>query len=471
MIEILINSVDRTDWIDWSSVQWEQGLTKDPDIFNFALKENSDRTAPTVGQTVELVIDSVTKFSGLIVQRQHKLKGMLPVFTFKCKDTQYDLDKILVAKYYEEMTIPDIIDDIFTTFTDGTFTMVNVDPAAPEVASIKFNYETVSHCLQRLADMFNYDWYVDPAKDLHFFNSQDISAPFSIDDTSGNLNFQSLNFDKNILELKNSIIVVGGNFKDAFDASSTPDVYKANGTDLTFKLIYRYSETTITVDDVSQTVGIDNITPPDSVDVLYNYQEKAIKFRDDNKPTNGQIIKIYGNAEIPLISQVTDSTSVATYGERQTLIKNDKIKSISEARTVAKAAIEDWAQGSYEGGFTTREAGLQAGQMIEINSTKFGVNSFFKINKVSARMIDSETFQYSVKFIASGKVTFTDVMVALLGRSNDFDLSDSDVLRRLTMVRELLGFNDSISVTKTSPPYKWGTGSDNDMVWGFFTWA
>lgn len=471
MVTIFINSVERTSWIDWRSVTWDIGMTKEPDILQFAMKENSTRTIPNLGDEVVFKIDGVTQFSGLIVERKQKTGGMVKTYTFKCKDGQFDLDKLLVAKHYENMTVTDIVLDIVATFTDGTFTTTNVAADTPELTSIKFNYETVSKTFQRLADLIGYDWYVDADKDIHFFLAEDVAAPFNIDDTSGNLNFRTLNFNRNILELKNSIIVVGGDFKTTYTDDETPDVYKANGTDRTYKLIYQYDNIQVTVDDVAQDVGIDNITNEDDVDVLYNFQEKAVKFRENNKPTDGQVIKIFGDAFVPLIAQVTDSISVDTYGERQTLVKDNRITSIPEARSVAKAAIAQWATGSYEGSFTTQEGGLRAGQMITINSTHFGVNKQFKINKVSAKMIDPQLLEYSVTFIASGKVTFTDLMVGLLGRSNAFDLTDSDVLRRLALMRETLGLADSLSVSSTSAPYYWGTGSANDLRWGMGTWS
>jgi hypothetical protein len=472
MLTLTINGNDRSAWVEWPSLNWEPAITKEPDLLSFAIKVKPGRTIPELGESVVLAVDGNDEFSGTITERRQKnIGGLLQIFEFRAKDAQFDLDKKLVAKAYSGQTGNAILTDIFNTFTDGTFTLNNVQAGLATITSIKFNYEPVSKCIQRIADLLNMDWYIDADKDLHFFEAALNAAPFEIDDTAGKLNFETLEFNRNILELKNYIIIAGGDYQKTYTASDTPDVYSADGTQRIFTNIYRYSSVEVTVNAAAKTVGIDGIHNEADYDVLYNFQEKAIKFRENNKPTAGQTVKVFGNAYVPLLTQIIDGDSIDTYGERQTLYKNEKITTINEAFTAGKAELAKWSAGSYEGKFTTNQGGLRPGQQIRINSTKYGVSKYFKINKVSATARTPDALQYNVQFIASGSIKFTDMMVGLLGNAQSFDLTDNTVIRRLNLIRETLQAVESVSATKTSPPYKWGTGSSNDLRWGFGTWS
>lgn len=268
-------------------------------------------------------------------------------------------------------------------------------------------------------------------------------------------------------------MVRGGEYKSAYSASETPDVYQATGVDRVFKQIYRYSEVEVTVNGSAKTVGTDNIHNPDDYDVLYNFAEKAVKFRENNKPTSGQTVKIFGNAHIPLIGKVRDQISINAYGEYQGLLVDKTIESVDEAHTRAKAELIKWADGSNAGSFRTRETGLKTGQYIRINSERFGVDQHFKINHIVGRAISGSKLEYVVNFLASGEITFNDIISGLLGKDRqNIIVSDEEVVQRLETFPEEIGIAETgLSASKNSPPYKWGTGSSNDLRWGFGTWS
>lgn len=468
-----INTTDRSSWVDWKSLTKDEGLTKEPDVLAFNLKYTPAKTVPSVSDTIELLEDAVRIFYGTIISRNSIIVGgVLKGYKFKCKDLVQTFDQTLVSKAYNDESITDIVTDIVSTFTTG-FTTVNVTAALPTIDSVRFNYEQPSKCLQKLADLIGFDWYIDYTGDVHFFDVSSNPAPFDVTDSNGKIISDSLNFDQNITELKNSIVIRGGEYLTPFTAVNTPDLYEAEGDQRVFSQIYRYSNVAVTVAGVSKTVGIDNITDPTTVDVLYNYTEKAIKFPEASKPTAGQIVKVYGDAHIPLIAKVRDQVSIDNYGEYQGVIVDKTIESINEAHTKGVAELTKWADGSYGGSFRTTQTGLKTGQYIKITSTQFGVDAYFKINRITARALSATQLEYTVKFLASGELTFTDIMVGLLGKDRqNIEVSDSEVVQRLELFTETVTIAEGAPTpTKTSPPYKWGTGSSNDLVWGFGTWA
>jgi len=470
-VVIKINSVDRSSWIDRDSIVYQQGLTKEPDTLEFMVLETPDKTVPSLSDAIELHVDSTKLFSGKIVETEEVLRGgLLHAHMYRCKDYTFDLDKTMVAKSYSNQTAEQIIDDIISTFTTG-FTSVGVASGTPTINSIKFNYEPVSRCIQRIADIINWDWYVDEDKDIRFFDETSYTAPHEINDTDGNLIFRSLNFKRNILELRNSIYIRGGEYKQTYVSGDTPDKYDADGTQRVFSCIYRYSDISVTVAGVSKTVGIDNVNDPTAFDCLYNFQEKAVKFPDASKPTVGQEVKIFGEAHIPLITQIKDHSSVTEYGEYQDVKRDDSIISIEEAFSLGKSEINRWAEGSYEGSFRTRTTGWRTGQQVRINSTEFGIDKFFKINRLEGRMITPTEMEFTIYFIASGNIGFVDIMVGVLTKDlQNLNVTDSQILQRLQVVVENVNVAESVSMSSFTGPYNWATDA-NPLVWSLRPWG
>ena len=97
------------------------------------------------------------------------------IFQVTCNDYTYVLDGVLIAAEYLNQSVGSIIADIITkvnaitTPFGVTFTGNNVD-CPLLIDKIQFNYIQASKCLKKLADTYLYYWYVDYAKDIHFFS-------------------------------------------------------------------------------------------------------------------------------------------------------------------------------------------------------------------------------------------------------------------------------------------------------------
>src|SRR3990172_8674983 len=104
MIEIKVNNIDRTNLIDWRSVQWEQNLTSEVDILRFAYKRyGSKNYLPTLSHEVSFKIDGVKVFGGTVIEieRHADAGGLFEVCIVTCKDFSYLADQFLVVKIYE----------------------------------------------------------------------------------------------------------------------------------------------------------------------------------------------------------------------------------------------------------------------------------------------------------------------------------------------------------------------------------
>lgn len=473
-ILIKINSVTRSDIIQ-DSIAWEQALTKDPSILSFDIR-NSGTSLPSLGDTVELSIGGVVQFTGTITNKDTSIdRGVVERVRYEAKDGFYKFDRRLVVKAYTNQSASDIVEDIIANFTDG-FTDTNVVAGAPTITTIRFNYEQPSQALKMICNAIGWDWYIDANLDVHFFPQNYNSAPFSIEDDNGKMISKSLEVNRDIVNLKNTIYVRGGYYSVSVDEADAFDKYEADGTQNTFPLVYRYKNVEATLDGTPLTVGVDYITDPTTVDVLYNYNEKLLKWPDASKPSAGEVVRVFGDAQVPLIVEAVDETSILAYGTFQHVIIDKSIESVQEAELQALAVMNDFASASHEGSFRTLENGLKAGQYITITSSMRGISGSFKITNVNARAYDSESFIYTVKFLKSGKVSFMDVLTDLLAeKRKNIVIGDDEVLERIILMPEELAIEDELDpIVTTSAPYTWQDPDEspeaNPIVWNFFTW-
>ncbi|MBI4119237.1 MAG: hypothetical protein HY456_00130 [Parcubacteria group bacterium] len=469
-LTLKINAVDRSNHVKWDTLQKVEVLSKEVDRMEFEILKTPSKTIPDVGQEITLDEGANKIFGGVIVERNEVNKGgLLLGYHIRCKDYSQFLDRKVVTKSYANQTARAIILDIISTFTSG-FTTANVAASTPTVASIKFNYEQVTRCLTQLADQIAWDWYVDYDKDIHFFDTEANPAPFNLDDTTGNFEWKTLEINKSLLQLKNAVFVRGGEYKKTISEANAIDKYKAATGQKTFALAYKYDNITVKKNGAVQTIGTDQQTDPATVNLLYNFNEKFITF--STGLASGDDVVVYGDAFIPIIALVKDQVSIATYGEYQTPVVDKSITSINEAQTRAKAELKKYAESVFESRFKTTKTGLKVGHQINLNSTIRNINKNFKINRIVGKARGSDHMEYEIFMIASGQITFTDIMVNLLGQDKkNIVIATNEVLQRLEFLLESLTLSELLTAIKDSPPYRWGAGSANDFRWNFFTWS
>jgi hypothetical protein len=487
-VYILDGSTDISSSVDWKSIDMTSVLTKETSTLRFTVRHGIGQTypiitVPVIGDAIKLYDLSGLIFGGTVTEVETTIEGLRMVSQIICTDYGYLFDGVLVKKNYAMMDPADIVADIVTNFASGKgFTTNHVQRGNFLVPSIKFNYQQGTKCLQSLAKLIGWDWYIDPNKDIHFFLG-DVEnavgeggvAPVTVDATSGKIEWNSLDVDLSLQNMQNSVYVIGGNYIKTFTAGNTPDTFKTDGIAQFFTTSYPYTSNTITVtlNGVAQSVGIANQTSPGSVQVLYNDAQRWIEFTG-GAPTAGQTVKVYGNAKVPIVAHASNASSIATYGEYQTVIVDIKIVSVPEAQQRAQAAILQFGHPVYDIKFKTLIAGCAIGQAITVNLPAFGIsNKQLVIKRVEATGFvpgANGQLEYQVECIGSDNVTFTDLMTTLLQQeANQTQVDDSTVNENLEVVAEGITITDVLTPTTSSRPYHWGNVS-SQIKWAFFVW-
>lgn len=463
-VVIKVNTVDKSNEIDYTSVQLNRALTNQTDVLQFTVRRpDSGGFKPALNDVIEVIEGGVTIFGGQIVEVSETVNGKLEYLQCIAKDYSFNMDSKLIVGVYQATTVNAIIADFVATFLPAGYTTTFVN-CPVTINYIAFNYEYPSKCLQQLAQIVNYDWYVDQSKNIYFFLKGSTAAPFNLTDTNQKYDYKTLIINRDIKNLRNSVIVRGGEYL----GNSNSETVIADGSQTTFLQMYKYSGIAVTVAAASKTVGVDNIDDPTLFDCLYNIDEKAIKFPTASKPTVGQAVVVTGLPYYPVITKVVNPSSIATYGEFQYKIVDKSINSKEAARDRARAEITQWAQSINEGSFKTLSTGLDTGQLINIQSTIRGINQDYIISRITSRMKTPTTFIHTCTLVTSQTYGMVEFLQSLLiDKDKQIVIGADEVLDYITSFTDQFTVTDSIGTpTTSSGPYLYDTAKWNLSVWG-----
>lgn len=319
--------------------------------------------------------------------------------------------------------------------------------SVPEIGTVQygsFNYEPASQVFQQLAELFVADWFVDYDRVLHFFVKGAVTAPFGLTDTGGKFFNDTLKINNSTDQIRNAIYVRGAEYK----GSASFEEQKADGTALVYKFGYRYSDYTIKVAGVTKTVGLDNIDDPTTVDCLYNFTEKAIKFKTATKPAVGETIRIDGNPFLPLLVLSEDTASIASYGRHEIHIVDKTIVTKEAGKQRAVAELNNWASKIVEGSFETNETSLRVGQQININSSFLGLNADYIINRITLTMREpTGTMRSSVSLVTTKTFGMVDFLRSLIiKKDKEITVNPNEVLDKVVNVYDDVTITDVVAV-------------------------
>ena len=488
-MQLKANGTDVSSSVDWSSIDMVLVLTKETSTFKFNVRGGGNTTTvgtkyiPAPGDQIDFYETTnpgavvAHLFGGTITEIETIVEdGIVLVAQVTATDWGYKMDGKLVAQSYANLDPADIVASIVSTYCPAGFDYTTyVQRAGYLLPSIKFNYEQPTKCLQALASQIGWEWYVDADKFVHFFLAENNWAPWPIDDTTGAIEWPSLDVDVNLQNMKNSVFVIGGVYDKIITQSNELDVYLGDGTTTGFGLIYAYTPATITVllAGVTQSIGVANqVTNPALYNVIYNQSNRTLQFTV--APPSGHKIEVFGTAEVPIIGHAIDQAAVAEYGEFQDAIFDAQITSIYEAQQRALADILLFGHAVYDVKFYTITPGLRIGQNILFNSAKFGVSNYpLVVKRIEGVGNKPNQLRYQVECIGSDVATFNDIMTTILQQENANNTSsDNTTLEVLLNDYETITDTDTLAqpTAKTTKAYQYTSGAQpgvyNASTWG-----
>ena len=442
-LSILVNGVERKNYIDLDSFRKEDIITSQVDTLSFTTKKWGDKSwKPQLEDEVVVYYNGEKIFGGTIVSiKESASKGGLLEYDVECKDYTHQMDQRLVVKNFRNTTVSGIISDLIENYLPSGFTMNNVK-CNIAVENISFNYEQPSKVLQQLAELVGYYWYVDYDKDIHFFSKIGESAPFDLEDDNDTYIYDSLEIEEDLSQLRNVVYVRGGEYV----ASLRTEKYVADGEQTSFPLAYKYSEKPgVDIDGEQKIVGVDGLDDfSDGYDCLWSFNGKYIRFQ--NAPASNAVVTISGTPLFPILVVTADDDSINQYGTYEYKIIDKTIKSKATARERAKAELQAYSRPLKIGSFKTYRSGLRSGQRIRINSTSRSIDEYFIVDRVVTKIIGANKLIWEVEISSIKKYGIIDLLQdLLLGENKKIKIDENEILERAKFLSEEVTITEDIS--------------------------
>ncbi|MCF7819871.1 MAG: hypothetical protein K9M44_00165 [Candidatus Pacebacteria bacterium] len=451
-IIVKIEGEEKTNLVDWESFGIEDNINEQPNLCNFTIKVfEGQNYKPEISDIVEVFDGAEKIFAGKIIRVGNYAEGDVIYYEIETKDYTLDLDRILVIERFENKTVNEIIEFLVTNYLASTGITYNNVNCNLEVTVVAFNNLSVSKCLTELCELFNYSWYIDYERDIHFFAKNDEPAPFNIADSSDNYIRDSLSIENDLSQLRNVVIIEGGEITSDNERTKP---HTGDGNQKSFATDYKFSKKpTVKVNSIEVSVGTEFLNSDDDYDCLWSYNEKYVRFVVP--PVSGDLIEISGYYLIPIMAQVEDNASISRYGRFEFKKIDKSIKTTNEAKQYGEAQLSAYANTIREGGFRTYLSGLSSGQTISINLSTRSINENFLIMRVSLKMFTATEGEWTVELATLktlGMISFLQSL--LVGENKKVTLNENAVLKKYYLDYQDVQVDEEIGVVEEMEDYK-----------------
>jgi hypothetical protein len=340
-------------------------------------------------------------FGGRIVGNPTKARGTITTEMEVTVDdwTAAAQDVYVIESFPEDFgTIDEALIYLWSKYYGYSTNLDKVVKTQKRMPSMVFNYLTLFDVTEKLAQLLGWSWYVEwngAERVLQFYPPSAAVQPITLSREARNIVAGTARFgqDEN---MANVLYVFGGK------GISNPYTQKivADGQNTIYKLgakphrIDEGSNGGIKVSIVkpngtriNQTVGVMNLHQEEEFDVLIDFNEGTVRWRDENKPQlyeNGtrDIIEVIYRYTYPIMVQLTDENSIKEYGKFETTINDSSLNDVVAARELGRSILRDRAYPKGYGSCEVLVPGLRAGQFITVDLPVYNTKGLFEITEI-----------------------------------------------------------------------------------------
>lgn len=349
---------------------------------NFTIVDTPGTASYSRGQPVSIydddraVASGTPIFSGFIDTPEGEVltpSGAL-YHQISCMDNHYLADKRIAAKVWENKPSASMVSELVTDYLADEGVSVGQIQTGDTLTRVVANYVPVSDVIEAIAEANGFVWYIDADKKLYFIDRTTNTASFDL--TASNvLDTPTPHYSKGNQQYRNIQWVRGGT-----DTTSQTENFIGDGSQKAFTVGFPInSEPTIIEDSASQSVGIKGVES--GMDYYWSKGDPVIVA--ETAPSNNAAIQIQYEGKYKTIIMVRDDLAVASRltvegsgtGQVENSITNTDLDSRAEAQEFGQAKLTQWCQNAEKFRFTTRTAGLQSGQILNVTFSPFGFAS------------------------------------------------------------------------------------------------
>lgn len=209
-ISIKVNGTEIREQVSYPSLEVQNNLYSNPDFASFEyINKSGIAYTPSAGDEIAIYDSEEKIFAGILINITKRLDGIAEIYNLEFKDWTEELGNIIVDEVYTNQTVNQIISDINTNYLSG-YDITNVDDST-NIDRVVFDNISVTKCLDKLVEISNHNWYVDPDKNIYVFADGDLNAPYDLTDTNGYYDWKTLKVDEDYSQIRNKVSIQGKN--------------------------------------------------------------------------------------------------------------------------------------------------------------------------------------------------------------------------------------------------------------------
>ena len=400
-------------------------------------------------------------------------------FTYRCVDFSQIASKRLVSRSFTERTAGYIARS-FIIEQDGNPAYPLDDEGitagtiqdGPTIASIVFNWVSAESCLDELAEITGFHWWIDYDKKLHFCARDAATSAFNITDASAP--FLSITFKRSRTQLRTVQYV-----RAAFElGDSRAEVQLGDGNKRAFLAELSVATVpTIEVDTGSgystKTVGLAGAIT--GKEWYYNIGSKV--FSQDTTETvlsSTDKVKITYQPRFPLIASSvnsdleTDRAAIESgSGRYEHMFDAPEMETRAEAVNKAVALLSRYGNLQETVQYTTDVPGLLSGTLQTITLAAHGVDAQYLIERITGTIKDNGIFRYTVQASATQAYGgWTQYFKARTRQDRKFVLRENETVLNLREVKDTMTIQATPSTTSYASGY--AVNGVNTYINGFY---
>lgn len=356
------------------------------------------------GQSVLLLDPEDEKlFAGSIDGTRCNLFGASLVYEIECVDHNQLTDRFIVHERYEQTTLSAIVEDLRVKYltSDG---VVAGDIQGNDVIiyPLVIDHWTLTEALNKLFDLSGYPWEIDYDKRLHMRPRGSLVVSTPVD-------AQSMTVVQSRGKYRNAQYLRAG--EDETDPIT--EEFFGNSEQQTFSVGYPIArEPAITVNGVSQTVGIRGVENPTEFDWYWNKGSTELSQKNSATPLiSTQKLTVVYRGLFPILVYVRDDTEILNRnlveggsGLYESIEEENSITNSDMALNSAVSFLRANGMIARTVEIETLSPGLFAGQLLPISEPRLGLSGTFLIQSVEAADFDGKYFTYSVTALSGEAV-------------------------------------------------------------------
>jgi hypothetical protein len=327
----------------------------------------------------------------------------------KCTDYHYLSDKRIVAKAWVDTTIDTAVDWILTEIlADEGVTEGNIQTAGT-LTQYTADYISASECLDKLAEMAGFTWWINEEKKLYFVERGTYDADWDLLETAAyvitDAEHGSLTVTHGNPEYRNKQYLKGGKAKTDVQT----EYFIGDGAQQTFVVGYDIDDEPLVYistsggEYVQKTVGIKGVETDH--DFYWSKNDNSITQElQDTALTNSQTLKITYIGVYPIIAvsanfgEISDrqETEGSTSSGKVEMVSSDSnVTSMESALEKVNAILAHYAAMGKKIEYSTTKPGLAAGTLQHIKLSKHDVDDDCLIGSIDVEF-DSVYDHYQV---------------------------------------------------------------------------